>query len=455
MPAHAKARAKSKGRASRGSVNGVASSSAAASASRRRATWSSDRDAGTTSVVEASTIRAFQMIQAKIQAKIQAPDSILDETLTAGPAGLLKPIGRCRGREHLESKAAKQCARLEAGSKAVEQVIETPASNDFEAVADNEQDLLPEKLRSNPDPWLGVSDEDAMHRIYTESWHVVELQNIGDDETVQEELAELPEIEGLKSVHLSAKGAEVSEVLLCEPLALSCVSLDVSGNLLRSLESLPTMWLRSLSLADNPLCSLDGLSTLFPRLLCMDVSFVDLSSIHKLWSALAACSSLRSIDAEGANIHTLDGMQAMPSLLVLNLADNQVADLHVLSVLASFCKSLQCLDLRENPVALEMGYRQSVASELPNLVEHDNQSKRKYIPKPRDQICRPDPSGPKAVHVIDGLLQNERCSCLEGNPCIDPATCLDWQNRERVASNVRQSFHLPTGQWSMGFNFRV
>merc|ERR1712048_1463514 len=154
-------------------------------------------------------------------------------------------------------------------------------------------------------------------------------------------------------------------------------------------------------------------------------------------------------------ISDLDDVQSMPSLLTLNLADNEVEELDALSVLGSCCERLLHLDFRENPVAKEIGYRQAVGQHLPHLLEHDNQSKRKYIPKPREAHCRVDQGGPRVVHAVDGLLQNEHCSCLEGNPCIDPATCLDWPNREKVASHVRESFHLPQGQWCMSFNFRV
>ncbi len=27
----------------------------------------------------------------------------------------------------------------------------------------------------------------------------------------------------------------------------------------------------------------------------------------------------------------------------------------------------------------------------------------------------------------------ESCSCVEGNPCVDPYICLDWHNRISVA----------------------
>mmetsp|Transcript_152679 Transcript_152679/g.266079 ORF Transcript_152679/g.266079 Transcript_152679/m.266079 type:complete len:472 (-) Transcript_152679:215-1630(-) len=470
MPAKAKARGKSKGRASRKSVN-VTANSSIADATQRRATWSSDTASTSTPGVDVSTIRAFQIIQAKIQAKILA-DAVTDEVQATrtdelqASAGMPVPAtSKIRqGLKQPGASAASGHRRLEEGSEAMEKFSETQTSKELggvdaseeelDAVGGGEQEIIPEKLRDVPDPWLGLGDVDAMQRICNESWNVVELPSVAADTSVEEELATLPDIEGFKSVHISAKGAEIADVSLCDSLACIAVSLDLSGNLLQNLSSLPAMWLRNLSLADNPLSSLDGLAHLFPRLLCIDLSFVEQPSVEKAWSALAGCSQLRSIDAEGASIHDLDGMQSMPSLLVLNLEDNELEQLHVLSVISSLCKNLQCLDLRENPVVSEMGYRQAVARELPHLVEHDNQSKRKYVPKPRDQICRPDQARQRPVHMIDGLLQNERCSCLEGNPCTDPATCLDWHNRERVASNVRRSFHLPQGQWSMGFNFR-
>eukprot|EP00440_Ansanella_granifera_P072491 gb/GFBE01078664.1/.p1 GENE.gb/GFBE01078664.1/~~gb/GFBE01078664.1/.p1 ORF type:complete len:188 (+),score=36.66 gb/GFBE01078664.1/:1-564(+) len=186
----------------------------------------------------------------------------------------------------------------------------------------------------------------------------------------------------------------------------------------------------------------------------MDLSFVDFSEIPEVWKMLAACLNLRSLDAEGSGIESLDDMQPMEALLVLNLVDNDIEDLSAISSIGSCCKGLQRLDLRENPVAVEIGYREAVGRACPSLVEHDNQSKRTYVAKPRDFHCGVDPRGPDTVHAIDGLFQGESCSCLEGTPCTDAATCLDWANRDKVAAHVRASFHLPQGQWSMGFNFR-
>merc|ERR1712217_341950 len=120
---------------------------------------------------------------------------------------------------------------------------------------------------------------------------------------------------------------------------------------------------------------------------------------------------LRSIDAEGAGIQVLDNMQPIPSLLILNLMDNEIEDLHALSMISTCCEHLQHLDLRENPVAAEMSYRLCVSRELPRLLEHDNQSRRKYVAKPRDYHCRLDFARAKDVHAVDGLIKNDRCSC--------------------------------------------
>ena len=50
--------------------------------------------------------------------------------------------------------------------------------------------------------------------------------------------------------------------------------------------------------------------------------------------------------------------------------------------------------------------------------------------------------------VLAGLdCDKSSCSCLEGNPCLSPESCLDWMNRFAVVYKIRLDNY-----WSKGLN---
>ncbi|CAK0826198.1 unnamed protein product, partial [Prorocentrum cordatum] len=110
------------------------------------------------------------------------------------------------------------------------------------------------------------------------------------------------------------------------------------------------------------------------------------------------------------------------------LVDNVVEEVDEIATLAARCPSLRRLDLRENPVASEPGYAKAVKKHLAELVWHNNQSHKRHVAVGRDKIAYG--SLDAEVVAVDGLYKNEGCSCLEGNPCLVPETCVDWANRE-------------------------
>lgn len=274
---------------------------------------------------------------------------------------------------------------------------------------------------SIPDPWSEFGDDEAFQRVEAETWSVVELECDGTPDEA--------------GVHVSAQGLERATLTVSETLQRVAVSLDLSGNSLTLVSELPPLWLRNLVLANNPLESLAGIADVFPKLLVLDLSFVDFSGVNDCWRALAACRSLRTLAAQGSSVSSLEGATSMPQLLRLDLQENDIEDMCELATIASSFPSLGHLDLRENPVAGEPGYLQRVRQHLPALVWHDNQSRRQYKPAGRED-CGYN------VHAeataVDGLFKNETCSCLSGNPCIDPVTCMDWEHREVVAAEARR-----------------
>jgi len=275
-----------------------------------------------------------------------------------------------------------------------------------------------------PDPWASLSDQEALGKVTGEGWDQV-LDSVKECSAG-----------GAGAAHVLAKDGGHRELPADPALARVAVSLDLSENALERVDALPALWLRSLLLGSNPLQSLDALSDLFPRLLAIDLSFVDIPSIDGAWAALARCQRLRSLVAEGGGVSSFEDMEIMVALDNLELLENGVEEVDEIETLAARCPSLTRLDLRENPLVTEPGYAQAVKKYLPKLVWHNNQSLKKYVAKTIDKAgyCNLNAE----INAVDGLYKNEHCSCLEGNPCIDPETCVDWEHREAVAADARK-----------------
>merc|ERR1712232_1308009 len=94
---------------------------------------------------------------------------------------------------------------------------------------------------------------------------------------------------------------------------------------------------------------------------------------------------------------------------------------------------------RENDVAIEGGYTKKVKALFPKLTLLDTNSTREYVMERQDKAYKGmEDITDKKINVVDGMYKNESCSCLEGNPCVDPACCKDWKNREAVAAAARK-----------------
>lgn len=277
-------------------------------------------------------------------------------------------------------------------------------------------------LATIADPWAEVSDELAMARIKEEDWEVIEAEN-----------------EAAAACQLNAKDTEMQKFQPKDDQRRWLVAADFSENQLTSVEALGgPMWLRHLNLGMNPMESLNGLSSAFPRLLVLDVSFIELPSVAGAWQALAELSKLRRLVAEGCSLCSFEDWEELPSLKTLEVNDNAIEELEELEILAKKCKGLLELDFRESEVAEKPGYAKKIAKFFPNLTWLDNQSRKKYVAKGADATYSADALKEKDVTAVDGMFKNESCSCLEGNPCLDRATCKDWANREKVAAEARK-----------------
>ncbi|CAK9067426.1 unnamed protein product [Durusdinium trenchii] len=279
-----------------------------------------------------------------------------------------------------------------------------------------------ESESSSSDPWAEVSDEAALTRIKEEEWEITEVTG-----------------EPSSAAQLSAKDQELVEFRANASQRRWLVSADLSENQLPNTAAIAgPLWLRHLNLGMNPLESLDGLGSSFPRLLVLDVSFNELGAMDGAWKALAAIPKLQRLVAEGCRIQSFEELQEMPQLRTLEVSDNLLEDLEELDVLAGKCTSLVELDFRENEAWEKPGYAKKIDQLFPNLTWLDNQSRKKYVAKGAEATYSAETMREKEVAAVDGMFKNESCSCIEGNPCLDRATCKDWANREKVAAEARK-----------------
>ncbi|CAE7602130.1 Nisch [Symbiodinium natans] len=308
---------------------------------------------------------------------------------------------------------------------AAETVVDSgaPATEEAPSASTEAKTQQPAKdLSSIPDPWAEISDELALARIKEEEWEVIEVAS-----------------EPSAPSHLAAKDSELSDMRPSDGQRKQLVSADVSENNIATAEALGgPLWLRYLNISLNPISSLDGLAHLFPRLLVLDLSFVELSEVSGAWTALAALPRLRKLVAEGSGVASFDELEDMPELRMLELNGNALEELSELDTLAAKCPGLLELDLRENDLASEPGYAKKVKKLWPKLAWFDGQSQKKYVAAGAAAVYDAEVMREKDVAAIDGMFKNESCSCLEGNPCLDRATCKDWANREKVAAAARK-----------------
>eukprot|EP00435_Cladocopium_sp_Y103_P022945 s1779_g5.t1 len=255
-------------------------------------------------------------------------------------------------------------------------------------------------LATVADPWAEVSDENAMARIREEDWEVIEVEN-----------------DAAAAAQLNAKDTEMQKFQPKDGQRRWLVAADFSENQLTSVKALGgPMWLRHLNLGMNPMESLHGLGSAFPRLLVLDVSFIELSSVDGAWQALAELSRLRRLVAEGCSLCSFEDWEELPSLKTLDAgpphdSDVQaIEELEELEILAKKCKGLLELDFRENEVAEKPGYAKKIAKFFPNLTWLDNQSRKKYVAKGADATYSADALKEKDVTAVDGSVDEGWCS---------------------------------------------
>ena len=283
------------------------------------------------------------------------------------------------------------------------------------------------------DPLSGNHDVDVeeleeMSFEYDEETHILKL-----DETIRE------------ASQLDCSDMDLEEFDI-EPrkACLFVASLDLSGNNIEDPSKFLNhfLFLRVLNLSGNPIKNVVESFTNIRFVTDLDLSFVTLQNqdLSKMcFPRLQRCSL--------ANCE----MTIIPkwswcseTLIELNLSENNIDSLENL---AGY-ETLEQLDLSSNPVSSSSStkqYKDNVLSMLPSLTILDksrvlnrNKTTTEVIAKPLSSI--EDIGNTLLLNdtVADQMeFSKDKCSCLEGNPCISKYVCKDWEHRFDIAKAVR------------------
>ena len=215
----------------------------------------------------------------------------------------------------------------------------------------------------------------------------------------------------------------------------------------------------------------------FARLLDLDLSFTDIV-LDDGSMEFSGLSSLRRLNLEGCSLESLgggggddgdeggggggggaaapSGLGTLSALRYLLLSDNEL-EVDALGALGGLRGVLEELDLRENPCTEESVAATKAA--LGALLDAPAGGGRGTITEIESGRFRWASSGAASAAAAIGLDQvaglkesmlagdtvadrmeaaaEERCSCLDGNPCENKYTCKDWTHRHEVAKAAR------------------
>uniref|UniRef100_A0A6T8J270 Uncharacterized protein n=1 Tax=Hemiselmis andersenii TaxID=464988 RepID=A0A6T8J270_HEMAN len=263
---------------------------------------------------------------------------------------------------------------------------------------------------------------------------------------------------------IALSGCGLSSLMWCGPAAGRFVELDVSFNDISSVDRIwtpimpededapkPHCWLRSLVLAGNQLTRFPCFATELPKLVKLDLSFNEIAALPTE-EALANLSNLRSLGLQNCMLKSTSApnggccLAPLQNLAALDLSFNLLADLKDMAGL-TVLQRLQELDVGCNELCAIEGYDDTVKalrmkiSTLKKL--NDEEVRRQFggygLSGMEDMVSS----------IADAMTSDKSsCSCVEGNPCLQPDNCNDWQNRFRVAHKVRREMY-----WNKGRNF--
>jgi len=129
---------------------------------------------------------------------------------------------------------------------------------------------------------------------------------------------------------------------------------------------------------------------------------------------------------------------ALLSLRDLDLSDNEFEEVECLVPLQA-PPLLEKLNLQDCPLCETRHYKRRVLELLPGLqsLDHDGTGAPRVDRYAAARSAALAYQGSGAEAVFGANVDRSSCSCVEGNPCVDPAPCHDWKNRFTIAMKAR------------------
>jgi len=328
--------------------------------------------------------------------------------------------------------------------------------------------------KTSREEWRAVQEEEARKVVIDEDdlsgdrLTAADVARVVDTKLEASFAGELPTPRAIVAVDCG-----LSDFAMSAEARAVVISLDVSRSKLVSLASLVSggwLWLRELKLSGNRIKNWPGGLAAAPALLSLDLSF---NPISLAGADLRPLAGLVRLELSGCDLTNLTGavddedsdegedetdsggddddnrgdqagvagagtlttpLAHLVSLVELNLTDNDIASIAALMPL-SLLPALRDLDLNDNDVRAVRGYKTSMLTMLPELMRLDGDGTGQGTVRPRGRLEYGD-SGTAAVFSAN--VDRSSCSCVEGDPCVDGALCLDWKGRYTVAMLARR-----------------
>ena len=266
------------------------------------------------------------------------------------------------------------------------------------------------------------------------------------------------EAASLVASEIGIKAAPLDDALRASLVSIALSNNDVDDGDAVLGDASKRNWLREVKLSGNKLKAWPTkLASVCPALVSIDLSFNPRLSL--LNADLRPFAGLLKLELAGLGLTNFTGadddedddddggppttsstatpLSALRSLYELNVSENDFERLEAFTPLAAL-KNLAVLDASGCPAAENGRYKRALLEYCPNLQQLDGDKTKSTMSGARPSATATAYEGSGTDSVFGANRDRSSCSCVEGNPCIDPTLCKDWRNRFTVAHEARK-----------------
>jgi hypothetical protein len=238
-----------------------------------------------------------------------------------------------------------------------------------------------------------------------------------------------------------ADECELDDVEFDEDMLARLIRLHVSSNSLCSVPSFSTScFIRWLDLSQNTLNIAGWSASLsnMPCLIHLNLSFNDGLSFEEE-DVSPICGTLQHLIIEGCGLTSLDGIKGFTKLTDLSVAENEDLSIDGITDGCAGMSVLEKLDVSHCGAESEARFQQAIMAKLSCITWLTSNQYGIYKNPAKEGGAVAKAAGAKLDNsdLMDANSDSSSCSCIEGNPCLVPDNCLDWKNRNEIATAVR------------------